>query len=569
MLRDRIKAARGEIESDLLLYNGKIVDVYNNSIIQEDIAVWKNWIVGIGPGYKAKETIDLKGRFIAPGFFDAHVHIESSMVEIPQFTRAVLPLGTTTVVTDPHEIANVLGHEGIHYMMDSAKHNPLNVFFMLSSCVPSSDLETSGSQLRAFDLLPLLKSKWILGLAEMMNYPGVLKTDQDVLDKLGIVEDKRIDGHAPGLGGRDLNAYIAAGVESEHECTILDEAKEKLQRGMYIMIREGSAAKNLKALLPLVNNGNERRFMFCTDDRHPHDILREGHMNYIIKKSIEYGLAPVTAIRMATLNPSEYFHLSHLGAIAPGKIADLVIFDNFESMFIHRVYKNGKLVALDGKPVYDLPEPKANPVRSSVNIKWLEGGEFRIPVKGEQARVIEIIPDQIVTKETIMSVSSVNGYVKSDVDRDILRLYVLERHRATGNIGKGLVKGFGLKKGAVASTINHDSHNIAVVGVNDDDIEKAVITLNKLGGGIAVIRNGEVVDTVELPIAGLMSPQPLEFVSKKMHDITEAIKGLGCTLNDPIMILSFLALPVIPYLKLTDKGLVNVSKFQHVDLFVK
>ncbi|MDZ7725859.1 MAG: adenine deaminase [candidate division KSB1 bacterium] len=569
MLTERIKVARGETKADLLFTNGRVIDVYGNSIVQQDVAVWQDRIIGIGPGYRAKQTVDLQGACISPGFIDAHVHIESSMVEIPQFTRAVLPIGTTTVVTDPHEIANVLGYEGIRYMMDSAKHNPLNVYFMLSSCVPSTHLETSGSQLRAFDILPLLESKWILGLAEMMNYPGVLNRDQDVMDKLGIVGSKRVDGHAPGLSGKDLNAYIAAGVESDHECTTAEEAEEKLRCGMYIMIREGSGAKNLQALLPLVNQNNERRFMFCTDDRHPHDILKEGHINYIIRQSVRLGLPPITAIRMATLNPAEYFNLRLLGAIAPGKMADLVIFEDFESMAIQQVYKNGKLVASKGKPVYKVPDYKVNPVRSSVNIKWLEGGEFQIPATGKKARVIEIIPDQIVTKELITPVSSCNGLVESDTEHDILHFYVLERHRATGNIGKGLVKGFGLKQGAVATTINHDSHNLAVLGVDEHDIEKAVITLNKIGGGIAVVCNREVVDVLELPIAGLMSHQPLETISKRMHKITESIKALGCELDDPVMLLSFLALPVIPQLKLTDKGLVDVSLFKHVDLFVK
>lgn len=568
MLKDIIFTARGKQPADLVLRNASVINVYSSEIIETDVAILGDRIVGLGPGYQGREETDLKGLYLAPGFMDAHVHIESSMVQVPQFTRAVLPLGTTSVIADPHEIANVLGYEGIRFMMESSKYNPLNVFFTLSSCVPSSPLETAGSELRAFDIFPFLQEKWVVGLAEMMNYPGVLEAEPDVLDKLRIVDHKRIDGHAPGLSGMDLNAYIAAGVESDHECTTVEEAREKLRLGMAIMIREGTATKNLHDLLPLVTPENERRIMFCTDDRHPHDILNEGHINYVIKSAMQMGLPPISAIRMATLNTAEYFGLQQLGAIAPGKIADMVAFDTFEQFNIVHVYKNGKLVAEHGMPIYDLPARPKVPVRGSVNIRWLEGDEFRIPAEGQRARVIGIVRDQIVTQEVITPVKIEAGKVVSDVENDILKLFVIERHRASGNIGKGLIRGFGLKRGALATSIAHDSHNIIVVGVDDADIIKAVTTLNKMGGGIAVVQNETVLDALELPIAGLMSDQPLEVVSQRMRHLLEATQTLGVALSDPVMTLSFMALPVIPHLKLTDGGLVDVNTFQHVPLFV-
>ncbi len=569
MIKELIQAARGQIKSTLVLRHARVVNVHSGQIQETDVAVYRDTIVGLGPGYHGETETDLKGMYLAPGFMDGHVHIESSMVEVPQFARAVVPLGTTSVIADPHEIANVLGYEGIRYMMDSSKYNPLNVFFMLSSCVPASPLESAGSEMRAFDIFPLLREKWVLGLAEMMNYPGVLNAEPDVLDKLKIVPDKRIDGHAPGLSGKDLNAYIAAGVESDHECTTVEEAREKLSLGMYIMIREGSGTKNLLDLLPLVTPQNERHCFFCTDDRHPNDILQEGHINYIIKRAIAAGLDPVTAIRMATLNTAEYFGLRKLGAVAPGKMADLVAFDDFKNFNIRRVYKNGQLVAQDGIPVYDVPTRPSSMLRSSVNIKWLEGDEFVIPAKGKKCRVIEIVPDQIVTNALTEEPTCVDGQIVSDPQRDLLRLFVLERHRASGNIGRGLVKGFGLKRGAIATSIGHDSHNIIAIGVEDRDIMKAVIHINKMGGGIAVVDDGTVIEALELPIAGLMSNRPLEYVSTRTKDLIQTIHTLGVPLEDPLMTLSFLALPVIPSLKLTDRGLVDVIKFAHVDLFTE
>jgi len=568
MLKEIIQAARGQIKSTLVLKNGRVINVFSGEIEEADVAIYRDTIVGIGKGYAGEEETDLKYLYLSPGFIDGHVHIESSMVEVPQFARAVVPLGTTSVIADPHEIANIFGYEGIRYMMEASKYNPLNVFFMLSSCVPASPLETAGSELRAFDLFPFLREKWVLGLAEVMNYPSVLNAEPDVLDKIKIVPDKRVDGHAPGLSGRDLNGYIAAGVQSDHECTTVEEAREKLARGMFVMIREGSGTRNLRDLLPLIKPENERRCFFCTDDRHPNDILGEGHINFMVKSAIHAGLSPITAIRLATLNAAEYFGLHKLGAIGPGRTADLVLFDNFSDLTIRRVYKNGRLVARDGVPVYDLASRPPATLRSSVNIKWLEGDEFIIPSRGRRCRVIGIVPDQIVTNSLVMEPTVHDGQVVSDISRDLLRLYVVERHRASGRIGKGLVHGFQLKHGALATSISHDSHNIIAIGVSDNDVIKAVTTINKMGGGIALVNDGRVIESLELPIAGLMSDKPLEEVSSRTRSLVAACRTLGVTLADPIMTLSFMALSVIPQLKLTDRGLVDVQSFTHVDLFI-
>ncbi len=563
-----IKAARGDAPVDLLLKNVNLINVVSGEIYPANVAIDDQLIVGMGNNYDAKNEIDLTGLYASPGFIDGHVHIESSMVTISQFARAVVPLGTTSVIADPHEIANVLGYEGIRFMMESAKYNPLNVFFTLPSCVPSTKLETAGSQLRAFDIFPFLREKWVVGLGEMMNFPGVIYGDEEVLDKIKISTEKRIDGHAPGVTGKNLSAYIAAGISSDHESTTSEEAMEKLRMGMYVMIREGTGTKNLRDLLKMVTPENSRRCIFCTDDRHPHDILDEGHINFMIKTAIEYGINPISVIQMATLNPAEYYNLRKLGFLSPGNFADIVIIENLEKLNIKMVFKNGQLIAENGKMDYEShfkPEVK---VRGSVNIKWLEGDEFKIPAKSDRCRVIGLVKNQIVTQSLQEYPKITDGYVVSDPDRDLLRCYVVERHNASGNIGKGLVKGFGLKKGAIASSISHDSHNIVVVGVNDEDIFKAVTQINKMCGGLSVVSDGKVIDALELPIAGLMSSEPLEVVNKRLQKLNQETKRLGCPLDDPFMSITFLALPVIPKLKITDLGIVDVDKFEFVELFI-
>ncbi|MEE9169583.1 MAG: adenine deaminase [bacterium] len=563
-----IQVARGNKNGDLLLKNAKMVNVYSGEFIDADVVTWEDRIAGVGKGFKAEEVIDLKGHYLSPGFIDGHVHIESSMVDVSEFARAVVPLGTTSVIADPHEIANVLGYDGIRYMLNASKYNPLNVFFMVPSCVPSTELETSGASLRALDIYPLLQEKWVLGLAEVMNFVGVVQADQEILDKLKIATEKRIDGHAPGLTGIDLNAYVAAGIGSDHECTKVEEAKEKLRLGMYILIREGTFIKNLRDLIPLVTPENSRRCCFCTDDRHPHDMLEEGHINYLIKTAIQMGVDPITAIRMGSLNTAEYFGLREHGGIKPANYADLVAFNNFEEFRISHVFKNGQLVAKDQEPMYEKLRPQHVQIRSSMNMKWLEGGEFVIPAEGRKARIIGLVEDQALTNCLIEEAPISNGQVVSDSDRDILRVFVVERHNATGNIGRGLIKGLGLNRGAIASSIAHDSHNVIVAGHSDEEIMLAVIHLNKIGGGIVVVDGENVVDVLELPIAGLMSRDELEVVSQKTEKLVHAAHQLGSTVRDPLMALSFMALPVIPSLKLTDIGLVDVENYKLVGLFV-
>jgi adenine deaminase len=563
-----IQAARGDIPCDLLLTNAKVVNVFTGEICETSVAVWDKFIVGFGD-YEASDTCDLNGSYISPGFIDGHVHIESSMLTVPQFARAIVPRGTTSIVADPHEIANVMGYDGIRYILETSKHNPLNVFIMLPSCVPATHLETSGAELRAFDLYPYFKEKWVLGLGEMMNFPGVINCDPDVLDKLKISHEKRIDGHAPGLKGKDLYAYVTAGIASDHECTTVEEARDKLRLGMQLMIREGTAARNLSTLLPVVTDGNSSRCSFVTDDRHPCDLVREGHIDYIVRKAIREGLSPVTAIQMATINSARYFMLNELGAIAPGYYADMIVFDSLENIQVRKVYKNGKLVSEDGKTLWEVPEQRRIMLRGSVNIKWLEGREFSIKAESDKMRVINVIEDELVTTCSIENVIKDGEFAVASPADDILKLAVIERHRATGNIGFGFVKGFGLKRGALATTIAHDSHNIIVIGTNDEDMLEAVIHLNKIGGGMVACNDGNVVSALALPVAGLMSDEPLEIVNSQMNDMIVASHSLGCVHKDPFMALSFLALPVIPELKLTDLGLVDVNLFKHVPLFVQ
>lgn len=562
-----IQMARGETPADLVLRNANLINVFAGEIIETDVAVADSWVVGLGEGYQGKHEIDLEGHFLAPGFVDAHVHIESTMLTVPEFARAVVPHGTTAVIIDPHEIANVLGLDGIRYMLEASKHNPLSVFVMLSSCVPATVLETAGAELREYDLAPFLNEKWVVGLAEMMNYPGVIYRDPSVLAKLRVVGDKCIDGHAPGLSGRDLNAYVAAGVRSDHECTTIEEAREKLRLGMHIMIREGSAAQDLKALVPLVTPANARRCMFCTDDINPAMLLDKGHIDGLIRQALGLGLDPITAIRMATLNATEYFQLRHHGAIAPGYRADMVVFDNFEHFAIEKVFRGGRLVAEHGRFLPLERKPRRVPIRGSVNVRHIVPADFAVQASGRRARVIGVNPGQIVTDSLWSEVKTLGDYAISDPARDVLKIAVIERHQASGNTGVGFVKGFHLKRGALASSIAHDSHNIIVVGANDVDMRVAAECIVVMQGGVAVVNEGEVYVSLPLPVAGLMSHEPVEVVRASFDRVTDAAHALGCPLDDPFMTLSFLALPVIPALRLTDKGLVDVDKFEFVPLF--
>lgn len=567
-LSEIIQAARGDKESDLLLTNGKIINVFSGDVQNNSIAVSSGHIVGFGD-YPAAKTIDLKEQFISPGFIDAHVHIESSMTCISEYAETVTCRGTTTVVADPHEIANVLGIEGLLYMIESSENQFLNVYFTFPSCVPATDMETSGAKLTSKDIEAFMGHEKIVGLGEMMNFPGVLFRDKEVLAKINAAKKfkKPIDGHSPGLLSRDLYAYLAAGISSDHECTEESEGREKLLAGMHVMIREGTAAKNLHALIPLINDRTVSRLMWCTDDRHPHELINEGSIDAIVREAIRSGVNPINAIKMATISAADYFGLNNIGAIAPGRRADLVIFEDLNCPEPAMVFSFGQLVAKNGQMLSKnhIPSPVVLPTSMNVDLSSLD---FSIPADGKYARVIEIVPNQIITRQIIVEPSIKNHSAQSDISRDILKIAVVERHKKTGNIGKGFVRGLGLKKGAIASSVAHDSHNIIVAGVNDLDMLTAVHAIVRMGGGLAVACDGKIISALELPIAGLMSSDSIENIRDKLDHLVRICHDLGATLKDPFMTLSFLALPVIPDLKLTDKGLVDVGQFGFVSLFV-
>lgn len=565
-LEKRIALARGEGRAELLLKNCRVVNVFSGGVERTSVALAGGIIVGLGD-YRAKKTIDCRGAYCAPGFTDSHVHIESSMVTVPEYARAVVPRGTTTVVIDPHEIANVFGLSGIRYMLNASEGCPLNVYVMLSSCVPACGLDTSGAELTSSDLASLWSEERVLGLAEMMNYPGVLARDPEVMAKLRAAAGRPVDGHIPGLSGKDLNAYIAAGVGSDHECSTLSEAREKLARGMFIMLREGSAAKNLKTLLPVCTPGSCRRCLLATDDRHPEDLLAEGHIDHLLRIAIAEGIDPVDAIRMATLNPARYFGIPGSGAVAPGYRADLVTFNSRKKPRIDRVFKDGRLVARGGKMVLKGWEPELPMLRGSININWAELDDFRVPAGEGKARVIGVVPGQIFTRDLRLALKTRGGEAVSDPKRDILKIAVLERHTASGRVGMGFVRGFKLKSGALASSVAHDSHNIIVVGADDRDMMTAVIEVVRMGGGQAVVEGDRVMASLALPIAGIISPRPLAEVRRAVIALNSAARRLGSPLRDPFMTLSFLALPPIPALKITDRGLVDVENFRIVPLY--
>ncbi|MDI7275303.1 MAG: adenine deaminase [Anaerolineae bacterium] len=567
MLREElIQVARGEAEAELVLRNARVVNVFSGDVHVTDVAIARSCIAGLGE-YRAHNEIDLQERYLAPGFIDGHVHIESSMLSVPEFARAVVPRGTTSVVADPHEIANVLGLDGVRYILETSKYNPLSVFVMAPSCVPATALETAGSHLSAEDLEPLMADKWVIGLAEMMNYPGVLFRDPAVLAKVQAAGRKAVDGHAPGLSGKDLNAYVAAGVGSDHECTTVEEAREKLRLGLHIMIREGSAARNLRSLLPLVSSENARRCFFITDDRHPLDLVREGHIDHLLREAIGAGLPPVTAIQMATLNTAEYFGLHDRGAVAPGRRADLVVFSDLQQIRPEMVFRGGRLVARDGQLLPDVGSAANVPIRGSMNVAPLDEGVFRVPAAGSRLRVIGVVPGQIVTEKLMLPPKVEAGEAVADVSRDLLKLAVVERHLSSGRVAVGFARGFGLRRGAIATSVAHDSHNVVALGTNDADMLAAVRAIISLGGGLVAVADGQPVATLPLPIAGLMSREPLETVTRQLEALLRATQELGCPLRDPFMSLSFLALPVIPALKLTDRGLVDVTQFRFVPLF--
>ena len=567
-IQQKTAAAAPDTPADILFINGKIINVFTGEIHQHPVAVRKGIICGFD-ARPAATVVDLKGDFMAPGFMDSHVHIESAMVLPGAFARAVLPCGTTTAVADPHEIANVLGAAGIDYMMQAAENLPMNLLFALPSCVPATHLETAGATLDAAALTPFFQREKVCALAEMMNYPGVVNGDPSVMAKLEAARraGRVMDGHAPGLTGTALRSYAAAGIGSDHECTTAPEAMEKLSLGMHIMVREGTGAKNLEDLMPAITDHTWSRMMWCTDDRHTGDILTQGHVDHIIRKAIALGLSPIRAIQMATINCARYFNLKNAGAIAPGRRADLVIFRDLEKINIHQVYAAGILVAESGRPTaaLDLPRPAACPAAIRLDLDKID---FSIPVQGAKVRVIQVIEDQVITGETRMAVREKQGLALADPQRDMAKIAVIERYSGNTGMATGFVTGMGLEKGALAASVAHDSHNIIVTGVSDPDMKTAVTAVVEMGGGFSVVRDGKVLATVPLPAAGLMSLSTASQVHREMESLLAAARTLGTALKDPFMTLGFLALPVIPSLKITDKGLVDVNIFQPVDLFL-
>ncbi len=552
-----IAVAAGREKADLVLKNAKYLNVFSNEFLCGDIAVANGLIAGVGK-YDGKTEIDVSGKLVLPGFIDAHIHLESSMVTPAEFAKAVVAHGTTTVITDPHEITNVMGIDGVEYMIQASQNLPIDVHFMMPSCVPATEIDESGAELDCKDIDLYLDNKKVLGLAEMMNYVGVINGDKNVLSKIvtSQAHHKKIDGHAPELSGNDLNAYIAAGVYSDHECSTFENALEKLRKGQFIMIREGTAAHNLKALMPLLTQQYYSRCMFATDDKHPSDLLYGGHIDYIVKQALKNGADPIVALKTATHHAARYFLLNNKGAIASGYLADIVVVDNLEDFNVETVFKRGKLV-FDGE-VKDFSAPTvdeklAEKCFDTFHLDSVTPSSFKVDGK---LGLIGLVGGELLTR-------NLGTADKIDVENDILKIACIERHKGTNHIGVGYVKGYSLKSGAVATSVAHDSHNIITVGCNDDDIAVAVNAINDSKGGIAVVENGKIKALLELPIAGLMSDEPLTTVNEKLENAKLSAYELGADKSiDPFMTLSFLSLPVIPSLRITTKGVFDAENWK-------
>jgi adenine deaminase len=566
-LARRIAVARGDEPADLALVGGRVLSVFTGEVLDADVAVVDGSVAGVGAGYRAAdEVVDVSGTILLPGFIDGHMHLETTKLTLDQFARAALRWGTTTVVLDPHEIANVLGVPGVRSLLAGATDVPLDTFVMVSSCVPASPFESSAETVTADDIAALLADEpGAIGLAEMMDYPAVVAGDADAVAKLLAAQGRHIDGHAPGLSGRGLNAYLAAGVRSDHECTTYEEALEKRRLGMWVMIREGSAARNVEALLPLVLEHGTTNCLLCTDDREPDELLDDGHVNDVIRRAVSLGCPPADAVVMATLNAARYHRLHEHGAIAPGYVADIVGVEDLERFDPVRVWKRGRLVS-EGGHLADVPPISAPDwMRASVRVPLMSAEDFAIRVDG-RARVIGVQPGSIVTRALVDEPSRSQGRSVADPSRDLAKIAVIERHRGTGRIGLGFVRGFGLRRGALASTHAHDAHNVIVVGVDDHDMAVAVRRLAEIGGGQVAVGDGAVLAELPCPIGGLLSDLPVEAVAASARGLEHAATQLGAKLPSPFMAMSFLALSVVPELKLTDRGLVDVTRFELVPL---
>jgi adenine deaminase len=549
-LSRRLAVARGDEPADVVVRGGRVLSVFTREWLEVDVAVADGWVAGLGE-YDGKEVVDASGRYVVPGFIDAHMHLESTKLLPDEFARLVLPLGTTAVVLDPHELANVLGTDGVHWLLDACEGLPLDFYFMASSSIPASEFESPRRPLLAGDLESLLRRRRVLGLAEMMNFPGVINADGAELEKIRLASGVHIDGHAPGVLGKALNAYAASGIRSDHEALTADEGRERLRSGMWLLIREASMARNLQALLPLVREFGTNRIAFCTDDRDPEDIAENGHINGMVREAVAAGIAPEDAVVLATINPATWHRLWHLGAIAPGYQADLLLLADLESFQPELVLKAGRRV--DETPKPDVPEW----VKHSVRNRPVSADDFRMPAAGGKVRVIGLVPDQVVTE-----------LLEEEPNGDLAKIAVVERHLGTGRIGRGYVRGSGLQRGALASTVSHDAHNIIVIGIDEADMARAVERLGELGGGIVVIDGGEVAAELPLPVAGLLADAPLAEVIEQSLACNDAARALGWSGATPFLTLSFLGLSVIPSLKITDRGLVDVDRFELVPLLV-
>jgi len=559
-LSDLIAVARGDRPADTLLKKARIVNVLAGTIEKGNVALYDGYIAGIGDYSDAGQVIDLGGAYLAPGFIDGHVHIESSMLHPCQFARVVVPHGTTSICTDLHEITNVAGLDGIRFVLSSTRRVPLDFFFQIASCVPSTHMETAGAAIGRAEVSRLLKWKNNVGLGEMMNYPGVVNAFPPVIDELEAAQGHVIDGHAPGLGGRQLNAYIAAHISSDHETTDLEEGREKLSRGLYLMIREGTTEKNLETLLPLVSDGNWPRCMFVSDDRSCSDLLQDGHIDAILRRAIELGLDPIRAIQLATCNPARYFRLHDLGYIAPGARANLVTFTSLEKIDIDMVFYNGRLTARQGEYLGTVTSTTPQKLTHSIHVRPFGMEALQLKIERDEFPVIELIPGQIVTHKKVIRIG--RGIFHPDTEKDLLKAVVVERHRATGNIGLGVVKGFGIKNGAIASTVAHDSHNIVAVGTSDADIMAAIKAIEEMQGGLVVCRDGKAIARLPLPVCGLLATGDAAEVSRQFEHLEKTAARLGKLPPAPFALLSFIALPVIPELRLTDMGIVDVLQFK-------
>jgi adenine deaminase len=564
----RIAVARGDEPADLVLAGGRVLSVFTGELLEADVAVVGSHVAAVGPGYEGTEQVDVSGLILLPGFIDGHMHLETTKLRLDQFARAALPWGTTTVVLDPHEIANVFGIEGVRALLHDADEVPLDAYVMVSSCVPASPFESSGATLSPEDIAELLRTEpRAIGLAEMMDYPAVVAGDDDAVAKVAAAGDRHIDGHAPGLSGRALNAYLTAGVRSDHECTTYEEALEKRRLGMWIMIRQGSAARNLEALLPLVLDHGITNCLLCTDDREPHDLQEHGHINDVIREAVALGCPPADAVAMATLNAARYHRLHEHGAVAPGYLADIVAVPDLVSFRPERVWKRGRLVAEGGRGAPIASSTLPGWMRESMHVRELKPVDFAVVAAGA-VRVIGVDAGTIVTRALVGEPLRRDGKSCADPGRDLAKLAVIERHRGTGRIGIGFAQGFGLQAGALASSHAHDAHNIVVVGMSDEDMAAAANRLREIGGGQVVVMDGRVIAELPCPIGGLLSDLTFEEVAERTRILEEAAGELGTTLPSPFMAMSFLALSVIPELKLTDRGLVDVNRFELVPLEV-